>query len=79
VDLYIHSLIRLHGVVLNYLSTGTTLPLLAHLTSLPSLRCDRPVTNLNLMLNSALHKTDRCTRSWPGFGLLSLQDLDHNS
>jgi hypothetical protein len=26
VDLYIHSPIRLHGVVLNYLSTGTTLP-----------------------------------------------------
>jgi hypothetical protein len=25
-DLYIHSLIRLHGVVLNSLSTGTTLP-----------------------------------------------------
>jgi hypothetical protein len=25
-DLYIHSPIRLHGVVLNYLSTGTTLP-----------------------------------------------------
>jgi hypothetical protein len=25
VDLYIHSPIRLHGVVLNYLSTGTTL------------------------------------------------------
>jgi hypothetical protein len=24
-DLYIHSPIRLHGVVLNYLSTGTTL------------------------------------------------------
>jgi hypothetical protein len=27
-DLYIHSPIRLHGVVLNSLSTGTTLPLL---------------------------------------------------
>jgi hypothetical protein len=27
-DLYIHSPIRLHGVVLNYLSTGTTLPTL---------------------------------------------------
>jgi hypothetical protein len=27
VDLYIHSPIRPHGVVLNYLSTGTTLPL----------------------------------------------------
>jgi hypothetical protein len=27
VDLYIHSPIRLHGVVLNSLSTGTTLPL----------------------------------------------------
>jgi hypothetical protein len=27
VDLYIHSPIRLHGVVLNLLSTGTTLPL----------------------------------------------------
>jgi hypothetical protein len=27
VDLYIHSPIRLHGVVLNWLSTGTTLPL----------------------------------------------------
>jgi hypothetical protein len=26
VDLYTHSLIRLHGVVLNELSTGTTLP-----------------------------------------------------
>jgi hypothetical protein len=26
VDLYIHSHIRLHGVVLNSLSTGTTLP-----------------------------------------------------
>jgi hypothetical protein len=26
VDLYIHSPLRLHGVVLNYLSTGTTLP-----------------------------------------------------
>jgi hypothetical protein len=26
VDLYIHSPIRLHGVVLNYLRTGTTLP-----------------------------------------------------
>jgi hypothetical protein len=26
VDLCIHSLIRLHGVVLNLLSTGTTLP-----------------------------------------------------
>jgi hypothetical protein len=26
VDLYIHSLIHLHGVVLNFLSTGTTLP-----------------------------------------------------
>jgi hypothetical protein len=26
VDLYIHSPIFLHGVVLNYLSTGTTLP-----------------------------------------------------
>jgi hypothetical protein len=25
-DLYIHSPIRLHGVVLNKLSTGTTLP-----------------------------------------------------
>jgi hypothetical protein len=28
VDLYIHSLIRLHGVVLNQLSTGITLPLI---------------------------------------------------
>jgi hypothetical protein len=28
VDLYIHSLIRLHGVVLNLLSTGTTSPFL---------------------------------------------------
>jgi hypothetical protein len=28
VGLYIHSPIRLHGVVLNYLSTGTTLPYL---------------------------------------------------
>jgi hypothetical protein len=27
VDLYIHSPIRLHGVVLNFLSTKTTLPL----------------------------------------------------
>jgi hypothetical protein len=27
-DLYIHSRIRLHGVELNELSTGTTLPLL---------------------------------------------------
>jgi hypothetical protein len=27
VDLYIHSRIRLHGIVLNSLSTGTTLPL----------------------------------------------------
>jgi hypothetical protein len=27
VDLYIHSPIRLRGVVLNFLSTGTTLPL----------------------------------------------------
>jgi hypothetical protein len=26
VDLYIHSPIRLHAVVLNYLSTGTALP-----------------------------------------------------
>jgi hypothetical protein len=26
-DIYIHSPIRLHVVVLNYLSTGTTLPL----------------------------------------------------
>jgi hypothetical protein len=26
VDLYIHTLIRLYGIVLNYLSTGTTLP-----------------------------------------------------
>jgi hypothetical protein len=26
VDLYIHSHIHLHGVVLNYLSTGTVLP-----------------------------------------------------
>jgi hypothetical protein len=26
VELYIHSPIRPHGVVLNYLSTGTTLP-----------------------------------------------------
>jgi hypothetical protein len=26
-DLYIHSSIRLHGVVLNYSSTGTSLPL----------------------------------------------------
>jgi hypothetical protein len=26
VDLYIHNPIRLHGVVLYYLSTGTTLP-----------------------------------------------------
>jgi hypothetical protein len=30
VDLYIHSPIRLHGVVLNSLSTGTTLPYLEH-------------------------------------------------
>jgi hypothetical protein len=30
VDLYIHSHIRLHGIALNQLSTGTTLPL--HLT-----------------------------------------------
>jgi hypothetical protein len=28
VDLYIHSLILLHGIVLSYLSTGTTLPYL---------------------------------------------------
>jgi hypothetical protein len=28
VDLYIHSSIRLHGVMLNLLSTGTTLPFL---------------------------------------------------
>jgi hypothetical protein len=28
VDLYIHSPIRLHGVMLNWLSTGTTLPYL---------------------------------------------------
>jgi hypothetical protein len=27
VDLYIHSPIRLHGVVLNYFTTGTVLPL----------------------------------------------------
>jgi hypothetical protein len=26
VDVYIHSSLRLHGVMLNYLSTGTTLP-----------------------------------------------------
>jgi hypothetical protein len=26
-DLYLHSPVRLHGVVLNYLSIGTTLPL----------------------------------------------------
>jgi hypothetical protein len=33
VDLYIHSPILLHGVVLNQLSTGTTLPFyLIHLT-----------------------------------------------
>jgi hypothetical protein len=30
VDLYIHSPIRLHGVVLNFLSTGTTLPYIKH-------------------------------------------------
>jgi hypothetical protein len=30
VDVYIHSPIRLHGVVLNYLSTGTTLPYNPH-------------------------------------------------
>jgi hypothetical protein len=29
VDLYVHSPIRLHGVVLNYLGTGTTLPTFA--------------------------------------------------
>jgi hypothetical protein len=28
VDLYIHSPIRLHGVMINLLSTGTTLPFL---------------------------------------------------
>jgi hypothetical protein len=28
VDLYIHSPVRLHVVLLNYLSTGTTLPFL---------------------------------------------------
>jgi hypothetical protein len=26
VEMYLHSSIRLHGVVVNYLSTGTTLP-----------------------------------------------------
>jgi hypothetical protein len=32
VDLYIHFPIRLHGVVLNYLSTGTILPLPFYVT-----------------------------------------------
>jgi hypothetical protein len=33
VDLYIHSPTRLHGVVLNELSTGTTLPYLFRLVA----------------------------------------------
>jgi hypothetical protein len=51
VGLYIHSPIHIHGVVLNYLSTGTTLPfyllilipllLLTHLPPPPEM-CDRP-------------------------------------
>jgi hypothetical protein len=38
VDIYIHSPIYLHGVVLNYLSTGTTLP---YLNFYPYLLLDR--------------------------------------
>jgi hypothetical protein len=34
VDLYIHSPMHLHGVMLNYLSTGTTLPLLTLLDAI---------------------------------------------
>jgi hypothetical protein len=36
-DLYIHSLIRLHGIVLNSLSTGTNLPL--------------PIPNIHIEIN----------------------------
>jgi hypothetical protein len=39
VDLYIHSPIRLHGVVLNYLSTGTTSPYVIFIIFPYYLRC----------------------------------------
>jgi hypothetical protein len=44
VDLYIHSPIRLHGVVLNSLSTGTTLPFTRFETSLSSPPATRRAT-----------------------------------
>jgi hypothetical protein len=46
-DLYIHSPIRLHGVMLNYLSTGTTLPYLylTHAGSLASTESPRVTSN----------------------------------
>jgi hypothetical protein len=44
VDLYIHSPIRLRGVVLNYLSTGVTLPFYLYIDS-PQIRLRGIVLN----------------------------------
>jgi hypothetical protein len=50
VDVYIHSPIRLHGIVLNSLNTGTTLPLPSlvgiQVESIP-IRIKRPILVLN--------------------------------
>jgi hypothetical protein len=50
VDLYIHSPIRLHGIVLNKLSTGTTLPFTFYTNSAPSLQKTHCVSFKLLML-----------------------------
>jgi hypothetical protein len=54
VDLHIQSPMRLHGVVLNYASTGTTLPFLPN----PSSR--------TMALGSTQLLTEMSTRNLPG-------------
>jgi hypothetical protein len=45
VDLYIHSPIRIHGVVLNELSTGTTSPFFTFTVKLGILLIERALTS----------------------------------
>jgi vacuolar-type H+-ATPase subunit I/STV1 len=53
VDLYIHSPIRLHGVVLNYLSTGTIVPLPVYILIVSSHLC--------IVLENGLHLAEFST------------------
>jgi hypothetical protein len=69
VDVYIHSPIRFRGVVLNYLSTGTTLPYLsrksAQTVSLLSHDLEVPGSNLDRVMIVDVRLTRKTVSSVP--------------